>query len=135
MSERAPMTTPTAAVERLRMIRADKSVLLTIYGTAVESAQARHYGNDVDAVIDAYLRETDTTPITQDFARSVAVERDCGGTTWFQVWTEQGQNVWLHHAFDGKWELKADKNNSPLIKTLGEYYTYCRLFGVNVKGA
>lgn len=125
-------TTETEAAGRLRRIRADESVLMTIYGTAVESAQARHYNNDVNEFVDAYLRETDPRLVDEAFAKSVAVKTRQLPHRELVIWDITDSLSISRHYQGSAYYL--NRNGRLLIQdpTIGQFHKACALFGITL---
>lgn len=131
------------AVERLRRVDSHETREL-VYGNRPEYQegepqhlnwewQFEQYVTDLGTVADAYLRETDTRPITEEWARSVAtssVVRFGGDTADFEI--------------DSRCDLKNLRNRKQwvistpvsraIITTIGQFYKACDLFGVKLNG-
>lgn len=148
------MTIETEAAGRLRRIKACVEKSQDIYAVDVdESRQSIHAAgtlvkrmmlDDERTVIDAYLRETDTRPITEEFARSVAVG-DKHNPNWtayylFESADNRMGDVWLRHwstefATNGReWIIENEQGDSVSVTTIAQFYKARDLFGVKLKG-
>lgn len=138
------MTEIERAAERLRRVDSGEHLNTVYGGSTPEEIEVAPFcvsyalnSERIDelAVIAAYLRETDPTPITEEFARRMFddVRWQFEHAPYCLICTLGNLTL---HMWPNKNESRLLGLNCPLIDnpTIGQFYKACDLFGVKLKG-
>lgn len=124
------MTPPIDAAERLRRLNNGDGIR-DVYQCDHYRGVASEFLKDQWEVIDAHLRETDPTLITEEFARSVSARVTQGGR--YFTGRDVANSFSIRFAGSGVY-LRIDGCSKIFLNpTIGHFYTACRMFGVMLK--